>query len=347
MLGHAAILVVFLVLALLVGIPRIKRGPGLPGRLAFEKVPDAALTGAQGAHLARLGETVRALQYEPVFNVRVANLSGPNLTRFYTNAADPAILLTSLLRSAPVSGNPGQSVDYVEIITRYADGTSLTTINSPVTSLFDPPPGRVVQRLPGMDVVRLKERHDRAARELVSRGPRWVRGDEILDRWQESHHEWYEHQVARGLLTYNASTDRYAPSPRTALRGIADYLNPVAASAPPLRIAAGALASIVLVTLGTFLAVSPAWPPLRWAAEASHFPERAVAALAMWVLFTLAGVIVGLTFGHRQFIWALLLGMIPVSVLAGSAGRPVLGVLWLAWVAESVARWHNQRRRLV
>ena len=121
MLGHASILVVFLLLALLVGVPRITRLPGLPRALHFEKVADAELTDAQRAHLARLDERVRALQYEPVFNIRVANLAGANLTRFYTNASDPAILLTSLLRSTATSRTGGRSVEYVEIITRYTE----------------------------------------------------------------------------------------------------------------------------------------------------------------------------------------------------------------------------------
>src|SRR5215471_17618535 len=142
MLGHAMLLVVFVVFALLVGVPRITSGAGLPRRLAFEKVPDSALTEVQRTHLTRLDDVARELQYEPVFNVRVANLSGANLSRFYTNAADPALLLTSLLRSTPKPGRPGRSADYVELITRYTDGTSLTTINSTTTSLFDPPPGR-------------------------------------------------------------------------------------------------------------------------------------------------------------------------------------------------------------
>src|SRR5262249_46336242 len=153
--------------------------------------------------------------------------------------------------SAPIPGRSGRNADYVETITRYTDGTSLTTINSSTTSLFDPPPGKTVQRRPGLGPVRLKEAHDEAARALA-REPRWVRGDEILERWQESHQQWYEHQVARGLLEYDPRTDRYAPSRRTALRGIVDYLNPVAKSAPPHRIAAGALASGALLGLGTF-----------------------------------------------------------------------------------------------
>src|SRR5262249_34967090 len=141
---------------------------------------------------------------------------------------------------------------------------------------------------------------------------------------------------------------RYVPSERTALRGIVDYLNPVAKSAPPSRIAAGALGSAALLGLGTFLAVSPSWPGLRLVAQGLHLPEIAVVSLAMWLLFTLAGVVIGLPFGHRHFIWALLLGVIPVAVLAeATATWPLVAVVWLAFVAERVARWLNQRRRLV
>ena len=47
------------------------------------------------------------------------------------------------------------------------------------------------------------------------------------------------------------------------------------------------------------------------------------------------------------FIWALLLGAIPVVVLSGFTGARPLLVLWLAVVADRVARWHNARRRLI
>ena len=347
MLGHLLVLAVFLALALFVAVPRITSRAGVPRQLAFETVPDAALSEVQAAHFARLDQTLRGLQYAPVFNIRVSNLMGANLSRFYTSATDPALMLTSLLRVRVKSGS-SHNLDYVEIITRYTDGTVLTTSNSPARSVFDRPAQRVHQRFPGLGAAALKERHDRAAAGLLPRDPLWVRGDEILARWQESHRQWYEHQVQQGLLAYDAASDRYAPSRRTALRGIADYLNPVAATAPPHRIAAGALTSAALLGLGTFAAAVPSSALVKWVEGVTGLSRAGAVALALWMPFTLAGVAIGLTFGHRHFVWALVLGGIPVAVLAGSLEvQPFAALVWLAFVAERVARWLNRRRRLV
>src|SRR5262249_33468934 len=161
----AAVLIVlglFLVLALLSGIPRILQLPGLPRVLAFEEVPDSALTPVQATHLSKLDAACGTLHYRPVFNIRVTNLPNANLSRFYLSSADPALILTSLLRVK--TGKEGdRSADYVEIITRYRDGTYLATSSSGTRTPFDLPPRRVVQKFPGLDVARLKERHDQAA----------------------------------------------------------------------------------------------------------------------------------------------------------------------------------------
>src|SRR5207245_475625 len=149
MSGHVYVLLLFLVLAFVVAVPRITRRRSVPRQLVFEEVPDSALAPVQAAHFARLDAAVRALQYGPVFNIRVANLAGQNLSRFYGCAADPAIVLTSLLRVRVKGSSEAHNLDYVEIITRYQDGTMLTTSNSPVASPFDRVPQRGTQRLPG------------------------------------------------------------------------------------------------------------------------------------------------------------------------------------------------------
>ena len=96
--GEVIAVAVFLAAALLFAVPRITRLPGLPAALRFEEVPDSALSATQSAHLASLDAAFAGLHYRPVFNIRVANLPNANLSRFYTSDADPALLLTSLLR---------------------------------------------------------------------------------------------------------------------------------------------------------------------------------------------------------------------------------------------------------
>ena len=340
-------LAIFLVLALVFAVPRIKRLPGLPRELLFEEVPDSTLTAAQAGHLSRLDAAFATLHYRPLFNIRVPNLSNPNLTRFYTSDVDPALLLTSLLR-VRVQGADAQNEDYVEMITRYRDGTVLTTLNSSVATPFDTPPGRVVQRFPGMDPLRLKARHDQGAVPLVVREPLWHARAEILQRWQESHREWCEHQVQVGRLRYEPSTASYRLSRSVALRGIVKFLNPLGREVTARRLAAAVLFGAILPTAGllAFQAAPPStWPDL---AARLHLPAALVANAILVALLAVAGAVAGLVFGQRHFVGALVLGLAPAMVLARVSLRaPFLALAIVETSAALASGWVNQRRRLL
>jgi hypothetical protein len=324
-------LVVFLALALVVGLPRIMRRPGLPRQLAFERVPDASLGDAQSAFFRRLDEQVETLHYRPVFNIRAANLPGANLSRFYSNRTDPALILTSLLR-VQVPNAPGQNLDYVEIITRYQDGTELTTANVDTASPLARVPWKVVQRFPGLDVARLKERHDAAAR-AIAKELRWVTDEQILDQWQQSHQRWCEHQADEGRLRFAATADRYLLTQGTSLRGIANYVNPFAGPVAWPRALAAVVLGAALPTLGLL------------AASRSHLPPSPSPLFLTAGLFAVCGATAGLAFPRQYFAWALLLGIVPATLLP-----PVdqaLAVAWVLTVAHWGARWQNARRRLL
>jgi hypothetical protein len=278
-------LLVFLLLALVVGLPRITRRPGPPRELAFEQVPDGALSDAQAAVFRRLDEQLEALHYRPVFNIRAANLPGDNLSRFYSNRTDPALILTSLLR-VQVPNAPGQNLDYVEIITRYQDGTELTTSNVDNASPLARVPWKVVQRFPAVDAVRLKERHDAASRAFAKK-LRWVADAEILEQWQQSHRRWCEHQEREGRLRFDAAAGRYLLTRRTGLRGIVNFVNPFAARvAWPRALTAGVFGTL-LPTLGLLILASR-----------SH-PVSIPAPLPIAGLFALCGAAAGLAFPPR------------------------------------------------
>lgn len=342
-----AVLAVFLATALVFAVPRIRRLPGLPAVLQFEEVPDADLSDLQAAHLARLDAAFEALHYRPVFNIRVANLSNANLSRFYTSDADPALLLTSLLR-VQVPRAEARNADYVEMITRYRDGTALTTSNSPTTSPFDRLPNRLTQRFPGLDPVRLKQRHDLAAQPLAGREALWHARENILDRWQESHRQWCEHQASAGLLRLEARTRMYRPATPVALRAILKSLNPLGDAVTPLRLLAAIAWGSVLPSAG-ILALR-ALPPARLASAAAalHVSASLVGKVALVALLIVPGLAAGRLFGQKHFVGGLVLGLIPALLLARSSlAQPLVALFIIEWTARRTSAWVNRRRRLL
>ncbi len=347
MSGELLALAVFVVVALVVGLPRILRLPGLPRELAFEEVPDAALTPAQSAHLSRLDALLDRLQYRPVFNIRVTNLPNPNLSRFYTSAADPALLLTSLL-SVKTAGAAAQNADYVEMITRYRDGTELTSLNTSVTSPFAQVPQRVVQRFPGMDPARMKERHDKAAAELLVREPLWLGPGDILERWRQSHRRWCEHQATQGLLRFEPSSDSYRLSASTGLRGIANFVNPIGREMTVKRFLAVLVFATVLPS-AAILAVKTPSPNAADLLAAKLDVLPAVVALPIIAIpLLIGGVAIGLVFGQKHFVGTLVFGLAPAVVLAHFSLRaPFLALVLMESAAIQAHNWRNRRRRLL
>ncbi len=324
-------LIVFLLLALTVGLARITRRPGPPRELAFEQVPDTALSEPQASFFRRLDERLEPLHYRPAFNIRAANLPGANLSRFYTNPTDPAMILTSLLR-VQAAGSPGQNADYVEIITRYQDGTELSTANIGLASPLARLPWKTVQRFPGLDVVELKARHDAAAGK-IAKELRWIPEAEILDQWQETHRRWCEHQEKEGRFRFDEATGRYSMTQSTGLRGIASYVNPFSGPVSWPRALAAVLLGAVAPTLG-----------LLTLASAGH-PLSVPPPLARIGLFTVCGAAAGLAFPQRYFAWALLLSLAPATLLPVTS--QAFAVAWVLTVAHWGARWRNARRRLL
>jgi hypothetical protein len=345
--GELVVLGVFLVVALVVGLPRILRLPGLPRELAFEEVPDSALTPAQVAHLSRLDALLDRIQYRPVFNIRVTNLPNPNLSRFYTSATDPALLLTSLLRVQTAEG-AAQNADYVEMITRYHDGTELATLNSPVTTPFADPPERITQRVPGMDPVRMKERHDKAAAELLAREPRWLGPGDILEGWRESHRRWCAHQEKQGRLRYEQATDHYRLSTATGLRGIANFINPIGREMTLPRFVAVLALATVLPTGVILTSRLPSPNPVDFVAAAVGVTPQVVSLAVLGLAMVAGGVAIGLVFGQKHFAGTLAFGLAPALILSrDSLIAPVIALALMEWTASLAHAWRNRRRRLL
>ena len=330
--------------SLLVGVPAIRLGIWLPRDLEFEVVSDERMTDAQRAHFARLDGAVAALAYFPRLTF-ATNLQGATLTRMYLCDHDSAVLGAHCMRAASVLDERHPSGhNYLEWITRYEDGTTLTTLNAELGEVFDRMPHQVKQKCVGVtDPAALKARHDRKAENLAGRLPRSPHGVDALAEFRDYHHRFCDFQVSRGLLIPANARGRHSVTVKTALRGVMNFFNPLADNFTLPRFLAAFVVGTGLPLLAVWL-VDP-----HAAGRPSGLPVLAFTVLERRAMLAgasvLAGGAIGWIFNSKQMVWAALLGYLPLR-LAGSSGATAAALL-MALVAEIVARIRLRRDLLV
>ena len=338
-----SLLLVAAVMILVVGVPAIRFGIWLPRDLEFEIVSDAALTAAQRAHFTRLDMVAAPLAYFPRLTF-ATNLQGATLTRVYLCDHDPAVLGAHCLRGADVldMGTPSGH-NYLEFITRYEDGTVLTTLNAELSEVFDPMPHQVKQKCVGVsDPGALKGRHDARAQRIM-RAPRSPHGVDALAEFRDFHRRFCDFQVSRGLLVPANAMGRHMVTVKTALRGVSNFFNPLADNFTLPRFA-------LAFTLASGLPLLALWLGRPDAAgRPAGLPVLAETALERNALLAAAcavgGAAVGWIFSSKQMVWAALLGYVPLR-MAGGAAAPLCALL-MAAVSEIVSRVRVRRETLV
>jgi hypothetical protein len=107
---------------------------------------------------------------------------------------------------------------YVELATRFADGTLVGTLNPKIPSIFDRPPWLKVTPLPGAGVPELLAAHRQAVAEIPSApAPPWD-GDPLQTAAAENEAV-LAYQARRGLLR-DSPDGNYSYSPRGAARTV-------------------------------------------------------------------------------------------------------------------------------
>jgi hypothetical protein len=340
------ILGVVLGLALVVGVPAIRYGVWLPRELEFEILPDHALTGAQLAHYQRLDVRLAASGYTPRFNFTVTNMQGATLSRVYLCDHDAAVLGAHCLRghAAFDESTPGGQ-NYLEWITKYQDGATLTTRNAELSDLFDRMPHQVRQVCIGVvDPLALKARHDRKAAELLARGPLYAHGRDLLAEFQDFHRRFCAFQESRGLLVAGAG-GRCHPTVKTALRGVWNYFDPLADNFTLPRFLLAVVLGAGLPALATWLTTPGAVH--RPAGLPVLAVEPALRLATLGLVYAAAGAVVGWVFTGKAFIWAALLGYLPLRLLTPHPGAELLLAFEMGLVAEWTARMRIRRELLV
>jgi hypothetical protein len=343
------LLIVLVVVTLLfaVGVPAIRLGVWLPRRLEFERLRDDELSSAQREHFQKLDLGLAKAAYTPRMNFAVVNMQGPTLTRVYLSDHEPAVLGAHCLRSASVIDDKVVSGhNYLEWITKYEDGATLTTRNAELADVFDRMPHQLRQECVGVtDPLVLKARHDAKAVGLLHRHPRHPQRADILGEFADFHDRWCRFQESRGLLVPAANGARYNVSVRAALRGVVNYLNPLADNFTPLRFLAGLVLGAGIPIVATWLLTPDApWRPAGLPVVAIAGALLRMAALG--AAYAVAGIAVGCLFTGKAFIWAALLGYLGLR-LGGASGVELWLAVWMGFVAEQAGRYRTKRQILV
>ena len=126
---------------------------------------------------------------------------------------------------------------------------------------------------------------------------------------------------------------------------MANYLNPLADNFTLGRFVLGLVLGAGPPILGALAVGSPValTPLVRTLGLA---PE-----LGVWLLlglaFTAGGAAVGGLFASKSFVWALLLGYLPIRLLDPTGSVGLVLVLWMGAVAERVSQFLQRRALLV
>jgi hypothetical protein len=322
----------------LVGIPAITRTVWLPRNLQCEQISRDKLTPRQAAFFDSYDKKMAEMAYFPISTFRVTNLKGQNLNCAYANSADPARCLVTMIGIGP------SFTTCLEIVTRFADGTRLSTKNTQLSSVLAIMPNRIVQQFPGIqDPIELKRRHDEKAETLQNRSPEFRSPSTYFSDLDEYHQQYCQYQESKKLLRFDTATGLYRATYRTGLRGVANFLNPLADNFTVPRFALGALLGAGLPLIAaTQHAQIVAW------LSSSGAANSAMAGLLLTPLAcTLAAIAIGTIFTRKAFIWALVLGLLPGKLLALTTGLSLGSGVWMALVADFAARFCTARRKLL
>jgi hypothetical protein len=332
-----------------IGLPLITRRISLPIRVEFEDVADHGLTPAQTAYFLPLDGQLFDLGYRPTVNRRPKNLQGRALIRTYHSEVDPAIIMMNLMTSE-VEGSVEQPMNYLEIVTRYGDGTILSTRNAEISEVLEPLPEHTIVERKGLrDPAALKAAHDRAAEELLVHGPTFSRPEDFEPVFHEYHERWCRHQVDRGLLVpCDDDPERLRPTVKTGLRGIANFLNPLADNFTTPRFLTAMVFGLVVPVLTILWLTGPgAFVIMRMASATGFAPSTCVTA-CIAVMVTIVGVVIGLLFTAKGFVWSFLLTYVILRLVGPTGiGATFLLSLWTGVVADWAAKRRQGRQKLV
>jgi len=285
----------------------------IPTRFDLEEIPDSQLTQAQHRYLKPIDEQMEKMNYRPDCTFRAKNY-GANLMRRYSNPADPASCGLTVVE-VKVQTEQVQSVrntSSVEFTTRLTDGRVVNTRNSPIKSLMDQPPYKIVQDFPNLtDLRELKKKHDSLAEKFGGTCSPPYAAAAIFDEVQREHTRFSEYQVERGIL--RRTGDAYQITEKIMNRGIRNFFNPFSQRFS----ATHAVFSIFLGAALPLLGILKIAPAVAASSYRQALPLYAGSTLAIAVCYALTGAILGFACNARSFVWIMLITYVPAHLFAG------------------------------
>ncbi len=112
----------------------------MPVELEIEDVAQSELTDGQRLYFDELDRSIAPLGFRPARTYTVGNLQGFNLVRSYLSEVGPEMVHAMLLRAEASFNATPTALNYLEVMTRYADGTGASTRNGDVSTVFVEPP---------------------------------------------------------------------------------------------------------------------------------------------------------------------------------------------------------------
>jgi hypothetical protein len=317
--------------------------------VAFEEVSDHELTPAQTQYFAVLDPQMHELGYRPTINRRATNMQGRALIRPYLSEVDPAIVMMNLM-TTELEGSGEHPMNYLEIATRYGDGTILSTRNADISDVLEPHPQQIIQERRGLrEPAALKAAHDRKAEELLTRGPTFSRAEDFEPVFHEFHERWCRHQIERGLLVPRGDdAERLRPTVKAGLRGIANFLNPLADNFTVFRFLTALVFGLVVPVLTVLWLTGPGSFVITRLASATGFAPTTCVIACLGVMLSLVGVVVGLLFLTKAFIWCFLLTYVLLRLVGPTGIGATLALsLWTGVVADWAGKRRQHRQKLV
>jgi hypothetical protein len=332
-----------------VGLPLITRRVSVPRKIDFENLSGQDLTREQTKYFEDLDPTLVEMGYRTVGDRRTLNIQGRALIRTYMCDADPAIIMMNLM-TAETAGAGEHPMNYLEIVTRYADGTILSTRNAEISDVLEALPEHIIQERKGVrHPAKLKLEHDERANSLLIHGPLYSRPDEFEIAFDDFHERWCLHQIDRGLLVPRSDDpQRLRPTVKAGLRGIANFLNPMADNFTlPRFLLAVVLGAVLPVATLLWLGGPGSWLVIRIATETGLSPVFCLTACLALIL-TGVGALIGHLFLGKAFIWGFLVTYVVLRLIGPQgAWTAVVLSLWTGFVADWAAGLRERRQKLV
>ncbi|MDH4182867.1 MAG: hypothetical protein OEV92_01485 [Nitrospinota bacterium] len=302
-LGIAAVLVA-------IGVPAVMASVKIGAALEFGQIVIDSNKLLDQDFFREMDRFAAGRGYSRQMDVSVHGLSGDNFNRLYASADGSSLLVTQMF------SQNNDSIKYFEFLSKH-DEVEVQTNNAPVSSLFAKPPWARSRQYPHIQdpaqLLSLHREHDsREGRGAIVR----VTAENFAETFQRDHRRNLDFQVSQGVLKPDSTGRWYSPTAKLALKGVANYLNPVKDNFTWGKLLAGYGVAVALAGAGWVCYIGD----MAAAFEIEDKSRQAlVNGLSLGLGHILCGAAIGYHFASKSFIWSIL-AVIPGFAVMSATG---------------------------